>query len=112
MEPLYKTPMPAFTDIAAAFNRVCDGYIRPAEPTHEAADALWVRLATEGRVVGRVNDGTRGHLQVRAALIAHPALPPSEVYATFGMGDGTLSVYRCAAEDARLAIQHPSAFNL
>lgn len=103
------TPFPAIAD---AFRRLCDGYVPPPESTHEAADALWVRLVTEGRVVDRVSDRGPRHYRTQAALVEHPALPAGEVYAVIGMGDGTLSVYRARPDDVRLAIQHPSAFNL
>lgn len=98
--------------VTAAFARVSEGYVAPAERTHEGADRLWCRLAAQGRVVARHHDGGRGSTQVWCTIIEHPALPAGEVYATFGMGQGPLGVYRCTPEDARLALGHHSAFNL
>ena len=104
--------MPAFDDISDAFHRLCDGYVEPAERTWDATDALWVRLVTEGRIVDRVSDHGPKHLRTWAAVVEHPALPAGEVYAVIGMGGGPLNVYRTRPADVRLAIQHPSAFNL
>jgi len=96
-----------------ALARVSEGYVRPAEPTHAAADELWVRIATRGRIVERLHDGERAeHLRVHATLIEHPDLDPRLVYAVFGMGQGSLSVYKCLPEDAREAIRDPACFNL
>jgi hypothetical protein len=101
------------TAARTALHRVCEGYVEPAERTWEAADALWCRLAAQGRIVGRADDGCRDvHLRVHLTLIEHPDLPAGQVYAAFGMGQGTLSVYRCLPEDAREALRDPSAFNL
>lgn len=98
----------------SALARVASGYVAPAERTWEASDALWIRIATQGRIVARLQDRERApHLRVHATLIEHPELGDERlVYAVFGMGQGPLSVYRCLPEDAREAIFDPSAFNL
>lgn len=95
-----------------ALGRVYAGRVDPPEWTHEAADALWCRLAAEGRVVGRVSDDGSWGSRTHAALVEHPALPPGEVYALIGTGAGTLTVYRCTPADAAEAVRDPSAFNL
>jgi len=102
----------SFHPIDAAFRRVCDGYVEPAAPTWEASDALWSRLASEGRVVSRHNDGGREPYRVHLAIVAHPSLPENEAFGLFWMGGGSINVYRCTPEDARAALSHHSAFNL
>lgn len=99
-------------DSRAALGRVADGRVESAEQTNGGADEVWIRLATEGKVIERITDRIRGPYGVRAALIAHPDLPSGEVYAVFGMETGYLTTYRCSAEDARLAILDPACFNL
>ena len=49
----------SYEDVDTAFRRVCEGYVDPAEPTWDASDALWTRLASEGRVLSRHSDGAR-----------------------------------------------------
>jgi hypothetical protein len=99
------------TPIDSAFARVAEGYVAPAEPTHESAADLWCRLAAQGRVVSRHHDGGGEPYRVHLTLIEHPSLPPGQVFATFGMS-GSLSVYRCLPEDAKLALRHHGSFNL
>lgn len=96
----------------AAFGRVFDGRVDAAQHTHAAADALWCRVAAQGRIVERGSDYGARDYRVHLIVVEHPALPAGEVYALFAMGYGTFTVYRCAPEDARLALHHPSAFNL
>lgn len=93
--------------------RVLSGRIDPPEPTHEAADALWCRLAAEGAILDRIDDGERDRAyRVNATLLTHPDLGAGECYALFAMGSGTLTVYRCAVDDARVAVRDCGAFNL
>jgi hypothetical protein len=95
-------------EVENAFRRVCDGYV-----AEEGGEPLWVRLTTEGRIVGRHNDGERDRrLRVLLTVVEHPALNAGEVYAFFGMGGGRINTYRCAAGDAVLALRHHGAFNL
>lgn len=95
-----------------ALGRVCDGYVPPAQPTFESADELWCRLASRGRVVARAHDSGMEPYRVHLTLIEHPDLPAGQVYATFGMGQGSLRVYRCLPEDAHEAVLDDGAFNL
>ena len=97
------------TPASAALGRVSAGYLRPAPG---AADEIWCRLAAQGRVVARLDDGEAEPYRVHLTLLEHPALPAAQCYAVFGMGGGTLSVYRCLPADARLALRDPGAFNL
>jgi hypothetical protein len=96
-----------------AFDRVYEGRVDPPEPTFEAADALWCRIAAQGRIVGRHHDGAGEPYRVHLTLIEHPDLPSSQAYALFGMtASATLTVYRCLPEDAVDALRGPGAYNL
>lgn len=101
-----------FQDVDAAFRRVCEGYVEPSAPTWDASDALWSRLAAEGRIVSRHSDGAREPYRVHLALVEHPSLPDGQVFSLFWMGGGSINVYRCSPEDARAALGHHAAFNL
>ena len=93
-----------------ALRRVSNGYVDCA--THDEAESLWIRLAVEGRVVSRHTDNERDrNLRVHLTIIEHPAVAPN-VYAIFGMGQGTLNTYACTADDALAALHDPAAFNL
>lgn len=95
-----------------ALSRVASGRIDPPEWTHEAADALWCRLVSEGRIVQRASDGTSGPYRVDVVIVEHPTLPAGEVYALYAMGLGSFTAYRCLPGDALEAVRDPSAFNL
>lgn len=99
-------------DLDAAFRRVTEGFVEPAEQTWESSDALWTRLVAQGRIVSRHHDGAREPYRVHLVLVEHPDTPAPQALALFCMGGGTINVYRCLPEDARAALQHHSAFNL
>ena len=101
------------TPARAALHRVSDGYVAPTERTHEGADRLWCRVVARGRIAERHDDGSVvPEYRVRLVIVEHPDLPPAQVYALFGMGQGGFNVYRCLPEDARLALRDGSCYNL
>lgn len=95
-----------------ALHRVSEGYVEPTERTFEGADEVWCRIAARGKIVARAHDSRMEQYRVHLTVIEHPDLPDAQVYAVFGMGQGTLSVYRCLPEDAHEALRDPGAFNL
>lgn len=79
--------------------------------TAEESDAAWCRAVAQGRIVERIDDGTRGAYAVWVHLIEHPALPPGQVYAVFSNREFS-RMYRCSPDAARAAIRHHGVFNL
>ena len=101
--------MSTYEEQKAALSAVYAGYLR--FETHEENDEAWCRIVARGRIVAKVDDGTRGSYAVWVHLVEHPDIEKDEVYAIFSNRE-TSACYRCRPEDARRAILHPSAFNL
>ena len=89
---------------------IWNGEVR-ANTAAEAED-LWCRIVARGRIVERTSDRAPARVRLHLVLVEHPELPAGEVYALFFMGYGIPKVYRTTPDDARTALQDPSAFNL
>lgn len=77
----------------------------------DESDRFWCRAVARGRIVARVDDGTRGPYACWVHLVEHPDLPPGQVYAIFSNRLHS-RIYRCSPEAARAAIQDHGVFNL